>query len=72
MSDPIDIKTKKIIPLVKIEKFDKSLVLESLERNLIAHYDTWTNFHQSWTNKAYKTFKDFDKYIIMMFLTRNY
>jgi len=72
MSDPIDIKTKKIIPSVKIEKFDKSLVLENLEHNLIAHYDTWTNFQQSWTNQAYKTFKDFDKYIIMMFLTRNY
>ena len=31
MSDPIDIKTKKIIPSVKIEKFDKSLVLENLD-----------------------------------------
>jgi len=72
MSDPIDIKTKKIIPSVKLEKFDKSLVLENLERNLISHYDTWTNFQQSWTNKAYKTFKDFDKYVVMMFLTRNY
>ena len=72
MSDLIDIKTKKIIPSVKIEKFDKSLVLENLEHNLIAHYDTWTTFQQSWTNKAYKTFKDFDKYIVMMFLTRNY
>ena len=72
MSDPIDIKTKKIIPSVKIEKFDKSLVLENLEQNIVSHYDTWSGFQQSWTSKAYKTFKDFDKYIVIMFLIRNY
>jgi predicted transcriptional regulator len=72
MGDPIDIKTKKIIPLVKIEKFEKSLVLENLEQNIVSHYDTWSSFQQSWTNEAYKTFKDFDKYIVMMFLIRNY
>ena len=72
MSDAIDIKTKKIISSEKNENFEKSLVLENLERNLISHYDTWSNFQQSWTNKAYKTFKDFDKFIVMMFLIRNY
>ncbi len=72
MNDPIDIKTKKIIPTKTGEKFDKSLVLENLHQNIISHYDTWGNFQQSWTNKAYKAFKDFDKYILMMFLTRNY
>jgi predicted transcriptional regulator len=72
MSDPIDIKTKKIIPNNNIEKFDKSLVLENLQQNIVSHYDTWGSFQQSWTNKAYKTFKDFDKYIVMMFLVRNY
>ena len=72
MSDPIDIKTKKIIPIVATEKFDRFLVLENLNQNIISHYDTWGSFQQSWTNKAYKTFKDFDKYIVMMFLIRNY
>ena len=72
MNDPIDIKTKKIIHSKITEKFDKSLVLENLHQNIVSHYDTWGNFQQSWTNKAYKTFKDFDKYIIMMFLIRNY
>ena len=72
MSDPIDIKTKKIIPTSKHEKFDKFLVLEILNQNLVSHYDTWGSFQQSWTNKAYKTFKDFDKYVVMMFLVRNY
>ena len=72
MSDPIDIKTKKIIPTTAAEKFDRFLVLENLHQNIISHYDTWGNFQQSWTNSAYKTFKDFDKYIVMMFLIRNY
>jgi len=72
MNDPIDIKTKKIIPTTKAEKFDRFLVLENLHQNIISHYDTWGSFQQSWTNKAYKTFKDFDKYIVMMFLIRNY
>ena len=72
MSDPIDIKTKRIIPSSKNENFEKHLVLENLEHNLISHYDTWSTFQQAWTNKAYKTFKDFDKYIVMMFLIRNY
>ncbi len=72
MNDPIDIKTKKIIPSSNNEKFDKFLVLETLNQNIISHYDTWGSFQQSWTSKAYKTFKDFDKYIVMMFLVRNY
>ena len=72
MSDPIDIKTKKIIPKKQAESFDRTLVLENLYDNLLSHYDTWGNFQQSWTNRAYKTFKDFDKYIVMMFLVRNH
>ena len=72
MNDPIEKKTKKIIPTTKAEKFDRFLVLDNLHQNIISHYDTWGSFQQSWTNKAYKTFKDFDKYIVMMFLIRNY
>ena len=60
MSDPIDIKTKKIIQTSKKEKFDKFLVLESLHANIISHYDTWGSFQQAWTNSAYQAFKDFD------------
>ena len=72
MNDPIDIKTKKVIPAQQTEKFDRFLVLQNLQQHIVSHYDTWGSFQQSWTNKAYKTFKDFDKYIVMMFLVRNY
>ena len=72
MSDPIDIKTKKIIPQPKNTGFDKFLVLDNLERNILSHWDTWGKFQQTWTNRAYRTFNDLDKYIVMMYLIRNY
>ena len=72
MSEPININSKKIIPKSKNNKFDKSLVLLNLEDNILTHWDTWGRFQQAWTNGAYKTFRDLDKYIVMMYLMRNY
>ncbi len=72
MTEPIDIKTKKIIPNETNNKFDKKLVLENLELNIPAHFDTWGKFQQAWTNKAYKTFKDLDKYIVTIYLSGKY
>ena len=72
MSQPIDIKTKKTIAEFKSTKFDKSLVLDNLEQNILTHWETWGKFQQAWTNSAYNTFKDLEKYIIMMYLIRNY
>ena len=72
MSQPIDIKTKKTIPASTTFEFDKSLVLSSLEDNLLSHWDTWGKFQQTWTNRAYRVFKDLDKYIVMIYLIRNY
>ena len=72
MSQPIDIKTKKIIPQLNSIKFDKSLVLDNLEQNILTHWETWGKFQQAWTNSAYRTFKDLEKYIVMIYLIRNY
>ena len=72
MSEPIDINSKKSIPSIHTNKFDKILVLSNLEENILSHWDTWGKFQQTWTNRAYKTFKDLDKYIVMMYLLRNY
>ena len=72
MSQPIDIKTKKVIPEIKSTKFDKTLVLDSLEENILTHWETWGKFQQAWTSSAYKTFKDLEKYIVMIYLIRNY
>ncbi len=72
MSQPIDINTKKHLTKKKNSHFDKSLVLENLELNILSHWDTWGKFQQAWTNRAYKVFKDLDKYIILIYLIRNY
>ena len=70
MNDPIDLKTKKIIPKVE-NKFKKSLVLENLELNILTHWDTWGKFQQAWTSRAYNSFKDLDKYIVLIYLIRD-
>ena len=72
MSEPIDIKTKKIIPRKENKKFDKTLVLACLEQNILSHWDTWGKLQQTWTSRAYKVFKDLDKYIVLIYLIRNY
>ena len=72
MSQPIDIKTKKTIPTKLKSSFDKSLVLENLERNILTHWDTWGKFQQTWTNRAYRVFKDLDKYVVLIYLIKNH
>ena len=71
MNDPIDLKTKKIIPVKAENKFKKSLVLENLEQNILTHWDTWGKFQQAWTSRAYSSFKDLDKYIVLIYLIRD-
>ena len=72
MKDPIDIKTRRIIPRTSNVGFNKALVLESLEKNILTHWNTWGKFQQDWTNRAYNTFKDLDKYIVVMYLLSKY
>ena len=71
MSEPIDIKTKKIIPQPAKQGFEKSIVHEALQKNIISHWDTWGKLQSLWTNRAYKTFKDFDKYLVLIYLVRD-
>jgi DNA-binding Lrp family transcriptional regulator len=71
MSEPIDIKTKKIILQPIKHGFDKARVHEVLQKNLISHWDTWGRLQSTWTNRAYKTFKDFDKYLVLIYLIRD-
>ena len=68
MSGTIDIKTKKIISLGSKNKFQKSLVLDNLEENILSHWDTWGKFQQAWTSRAYKSFRDLDKYLVLIYL----
>mgnify|MGYP001441158650 CR=1 FL=1 len=73
MNDPIDIKTKKkIIPQYEKGVFNKDLVLECIEKNISTSWATWGKFQQIWTNQAFNTFKDFDKYLVLIYLIRGY
>tara|TARA_B110000444_G_C18764411_1_gene559188 strand:- start:160 stop:1179 length:1020 start_codon:yes stop_codon:yes gene_type:complete len=72
MGDPIDIKTKKIISKLITKKFDKALVLEAIEQNILSQWDTFGKFQQIWSNRAFNTFKDFDKYVVLIYLVRDY
>ena len=71
MSEPIDIKTKKIVSQTITRGFDKSIVHETLQKNIISHWETWGKFQSTWTNRAYKIFKDFDKYLVLIYLIRD-
>ncbi len=71
MSEPIDIKTKKIVSSKLQNKFEKSHVLDSLEQNILSHWDTWGKFQQAWTSRAYRAFKDLDKYVVLIYLIKN-
>ena len=73
MSEPIDIKTKKTIPKISdtFNRFDKSLVLNNLEQNILSHWDTWGKFQQAWASRAYRAFRDLDKYVILIYLIRD-
>ncbi len=72
MSETIDIKTKKKILFTEKSSFNKALLTENLEANILNHWDTWGKFQQAWTSRAYKSFKDFDKYVVLISLIRNY
>ena len=71
MNDPININSRNIASLEKNQPFEKAKVLDALEKNIISHWDTWTKFQQAWTSNAYKTFKDLDKYLVMIYLMRD-
>ena len=70
MSDPIDIKTKKILQNPKENKFDRALILESLEENIVENWSIWSKFQQEWCGRAFRTFRDYDKYLVLIYLIR--
>lgn len=74
MSDPIDIKTKKIFIEQKFKEqktLDKDIILDALEKSLIDHMDLWGKFQQQWCNRAFNTFKDYDKYLILIYFFKH-
>ena len=77
MSKPIDLKTVNIFePLKKKPSFENKIfntlnsdqVYEVLSNNSNETVTLWFKLQQAWCNNAYSTFKDYDSYLILVYL----
>ena len=77
MSKPVDLKTVKIFePLKKKPSFENKIfntlnsdqVYEVLSNNSNETVTLWFKLQQAWCNNAYSTFKDYDSYLILVYL----
>jgi predicted transcriptional regulator len=54
--------------LHSLEKFDSNEIALVLSANTLILMKHWIKFQQEWINNMYKEFKDYDKYIVLMYL----
>ena len=54
--------------LHNLEKFDSNEIAQVLSDNTLILMKHWIKFQQEWINNIYKQFKDYDKYIILIYL----
>ena len=77
MSKPIDSKTVSIFDHLKkkpsldrkeIIHFNSGEVYDVLNKNSNDTVSYWFKLQQAWCNNAYNTFKDYDSYLILIYL----
>ena len=77
MSKPIDSKTVSIFNHLKrkpnletkeIISLSSSEVYDVLNRNSNETVNYWFKLQQAWCNNAYNTFKDYDSYLVLIYL----
>ena len=69
MSEPVDIKIAHINKNESISNaLNKEAVYEIFSKSNFEAIAPFYKFQQAWTNRAYETFKDFDTYLILMYL----
>ena len=77
MSKPVDLKTVKIFePLKKKPSFENKIfntinsdeVYDVLSSHSNETVTLWFKLQQSWCNNAYSTFRDYDSYLILIYL----
>ena len=77
MSKPIDLKTVKIFePLKKKPSFENKFfntlnsdeIYDILSNHSNETVNLWFKLQQAWCNNAYNTFKDYDSYLILIYL----
>ena len=54
--------------LNNLEKFDNNEIAQVLSTNTLIFMKHWIKFQQEWINNNYRKFKDYDKYIILIYL----
>ena len=77
MSKPIDLKTEKIFEPLKKKPSLENKIFNTLNSDevydvLSSHSNEtvtlWFKLQQSWCNNAYSTFRDYDSYLILIYL----
>ena len=77
MSKPIDSKTVSIYDHLKkkpsneikeILNLNSGEVYDALNKNSNETVSYWFKLQQAWCNNAYNTFKDYDSYLILIYL----
>jgi len=69
MNKPVDLKIAHINKAETINNaLDKELVYEIFAKSTPIALAPFYKFQQTWVNKTYNTFKDFDTYLILMYL----
>ena len=77
MSKPIDLKTVKIYEHLKkkpsyenkeFKTLNSEIVYDILSKNSNDTVTIWFKLQQAWCNNAYNTFKDYDSYLILVYL----
>ena len=51
-----------------VEKFDYNEIAQVLSDNTLILMKNWIKFQQEWVNNIYRQFKDYDKYIVLIYL----
>tara|TARA_A100001011_G_scaffold267083_1_gene276130 strand:+ start:4402 stop:5451 length:1050 start_codon:yes stop_codon:yes gene_type:complete len=79
MSKPYNLKTIKIynnlsktpsLENKEFEAFNTEAIHETLSKNSNETISIWFKLQQTWCNNAYSTFKDYDTYLILVFLVK--
>ena len=69
MSKPVDIKIAQFTKPENLEKsIDSSSVFEIFQKNVNEVLKHFIKFQQTWVNQAYIVFKDFDSYLVLIYL----
>jgi len=69
MSKPVDIKIAQFTKPESLEQsIDSSLVFDIFQKNNNEVLKHFMKFQQTWVNQAYAVFKDFDTYLVLIYL----